>query len=260
MDNSYRNYERGPGWLAVLLISLIVSCAVVAGFQWASLNGHLPALLTEPAHNAPALPPEKAESIKVPRVTGLPMSVASELLAARGLRLVVTDKREDELAPADTVVSQEPLSDSVVPENSPVNVVVSMGPAAGVAVPDVTGQTVEQAKAALEAAGLILTPLAESDPKEGMVDSTLPAATQSVARGSAVKLVLKSATGEVPRVVGMPFGRAKKVLEAAGFKIGKVRDGANDTRESDEILRQAPEPGARAAQGSTVDLVRNEGY
>lgn len=253
----YHN-DRGPGWLAVLLISTVMSCAVVAAFQWASLNGHLPPVLSVPSQVAPAPAPPKATSIKVPKLVGLPMAVAGELLAARGLRLVVSDRREHESLPADAVVTQDPLPDSVLPEDSAVNVSVSTGAQADVAVPDVSGKTVEEAKTMLEGAGLTVAPLAESDPKDGVIERSEPQAAAVAARGSAVKLVLQSKTAEVPKVTGMSFGKAKKVLEDAGFKVGKVRQGADDYLDPGIILRQTPQAGAHLAPGGSVDLVKND--
>jgi len=263
MDQFDRNDEQGPGWLGVLLISLFVSCAVVAAFHWASVNGRLPPALTAQAPvqgpvQAPAAAPQVPASIKVPRLTGLPMAVASELLSARGLRVVVTERRVDDQAAEGTVITQDPLSDSVLPEDSPVNVIVSAGASPNIAVPDVAGQTVEQAKAALEGAGLALAPLAESDPKDGIVDRTEPPAAKTTKRGSKVKLVLKLSTVEVPKVVGMYFGKAKTVLEAAGLTVGKVREGTDDYAEPGIIIRQAPTAGAQVARKSGVNLVRND--
>jgi serine/threonine-protein kinase len=75
-----------------------------------------------------------------------------------------------------------------------------------------------------------------------------------------VTLVLSSGSpaAAVPKVLGMRMTRARKTLEDAGFKVGRVRIGSNDDRMGGVVLRQDPPEGAAAAPGTPVDLVVNE--
>ena len=86
-----------------------------------------------------------------------------------------------------------------------------------------------------------------------------PEAQTAGTRGSPVELVMIATGIEVPKLVGMPFGKAKKAIEAAGLTVGKVRETFDDYKDPWVVLSQAPEPGTRVAKGASIDLVRNEG-
>lgn len=253
-------FRRGPGWFAVCFIAAVTSFATVAAYHWASRTGRLAPESTMPAAPAPAATTLTPQNPAVPALAGLPSEVARELLGARGLRLVVRERREHETLPPDAVISQDPLSNSVVSAGSAVTVTVSTGQPASAGIPDVAGQTLSQAKQALEAAGFSVAKPAASDPEDGVVEATVPAAGQRAARRSAVKLVLAIPTSEIPKVVGMSVPQARKVLESAGFKLGKIREGEDDVTEQGIIFGQTPQAGARAAKGSVVELMRRPEY
>jgi beta-lactam-binding protein with PASTA domain len=258
-DSHY--HGQGPGWFAVLFISLVTSSAVVAGFQWATARGFLPPALTPAAQTgtAPQAAAPSGESVKVPVLVGLPVLIAGELLEARGLRLVVREKRAHEVLPAEAIIEQEPLADSAVPRESAVSVVVSNGKAATVLVPELVGKTLDEAKQALKDAELTLGALSGAAEGDRAVQKSDPEAQTAVTRGSAVQLVMVATGVEVPKLVGMPFGKAKKAIEQAGLTVGKVRETFDDYKDPWVVLQQTPEPGARVAKGATIDLVRNEG-
>jgi len=58
--------------------------------------------------------------------------------------------------------------------------------------------------------------------------------------------------------VGTRLTKAKKVLEEAGFKVGKTSYRYDPCCGEYIILRQTPAEGEAAAAGATVDLVVNE--
>ncbi len=86
------------------------------------------------------------------------------------------------------VVAVDPSQGTEVARDSVVRVQVSKGPDL-VAVPDVAGKTLDQANAALEAAGLV--PGGVFGPAQGQPDSTDPAAGTMVERGSTVDIYLR---------------------------------------------------------------------
>src|SRR5688500_14262664 len=143
----------GPGWLGVVVVSIITSSAVLLAFLLAVQKG----LLT--VHNVAAATaqasPEKPGTthVKVPALVGLPVTSATELLAARGLHIVLRLKRANPAA-ADTVIAQDPLADSMLPRDAQVVVVLSSGPPGNVPVPAVLGLSLDDALEALESAGL----------------------------------------------------------------------------------------------------------
>jgi beta-lactam-binding protein with PASTA domain len=254
--NDYRIYPQGPGWFAVLTIAFATSVGVVGAFYWAIVNGHVPMTMVQAAPAADK--PARGEQVKVPSLVGLPATVAGELLEARGLRLVVQERKTDDKVPAEGVVSQQPLAESSLAVDSPVSVVVSTGQPSELMLPDLTGRTMAETKQTLEGLGLVLGPVA--GPNDGVVKSSEPAAGQKLAPGSMVGLVLEPAGIEVPKVTGMGWGRAKSTLEKAGFKVGKVKERFVEELEAWVVLEQTPAAGERLPAGGVVDLVRNESY
>jgi eukaryotic-like serine/threonine-protein kinase len=122
----------------------------------------------------------------VPDVTGLKVDAARRVLTTAGLtpktEVVQSDK------PAGLVISQDPQAGQKAAKNAEVLLSVSKGPSQ-VAVPDLQGQTVEQATKALSGVGLTarVIRVASSDP-EGTVIAQDPARGQKVKPGTAVRL------------------------------------------------------------------------
>jgi serine/threonine-protein kinase len=279
-DEPIRLYQ-GPGWFSVFLISLTTSFAVAVGVQWAIQRGMFPALRQAPAgapQTAPAPTPaatpardSAATTSKVPMLAGMPLAMANQALEAHGLKLVVRERRYNDELPADSVISQDPLPDSPVPARSPVAVVVSAGKQNAGVMPDLSGQPLEQVSQALEAAGLKLGAVTGPDAGARIVKSSEPAAGQPVARGASVALTVEArgsareqnvATAGgvvVPKLIGLPWSKAKKLLQESGLSPGKVRERYDEEYGSYVVLAQTPAPGVQVAPGSGVDIVRNEG-
>jgi serine/threonine-protein kinase len=202
---------------------------------------------------------EKPAHVKVPALLGLPLEVAGELLEARGLRLVVQHKSEHDEVPENAVIAQDPLPDSSLPPSAAVNVTLSTGKPKTAAVPDLAGKSLDAAKAELEAAGFTLGELSGPESGERVVASSSPTAGSPVPTGSAVALTLEAVGVEVPTLVGLPWAKAKKLIEERGLALGKVRERFDEDREGYVVLQQSPSAGTRVPAGSKLDIVRNEG-
>ncbi len=142
-------------------------------------------------------PLHSPKEVPVPRVVGLPVQKAVEVLAAaRFLTSQVLDRSS--LQPTGTVVSQRPSAGSLLLEGSTVVLVVSTGENRA-AVPDVRGLPLEEALAKLSAAGLRGASTYVTDPAPaGVVLSQDPLPGKIVARGSLVTLTVSSGPAETP--------------------------------------------------------------
>ena len=262
-EDAFRIY-RGPGWFGVIVTSFFTSSAVVFGVLWGIQQGHIPGLVQTPqaspaaAAAAPALAQSAPANVKVPTLLGLPSDTANELLGARGLRPVVRERRESPQA-AGTVIAQNPLADSLMPRDGAVELTVSNGPPANVAVPELTGKALPDAVSALEAVGLKAGTLTGPDTGDRIVLASNPAPGAAVAPASSVALTVELKGVEVPKLVGLSFSKAKKLLEESGLTVGKTRERYDEDRDPYVILQQSPEPGARVSPSTAVELVRNEG-
>jgi len=142
-------------------------------------------------------PLHSPKEVPVPRVVGLAVQRAVEVLAAaRFLTDQVLDRSS--LQPTGTVVSQRPPAGSLLHEGQTVVLAVSTGENRAT-VPDVRGLSLEQALAKLSAAGLRGTSTYVTDPAPaGVVLTQDPTPGKIVARGSLVTLTVSSGPAETP--------------------------------------------------------------
>jgi serine/threonine-protein kinase len=123
----------------------------------------------------------------VPALTGKTFDQAAAALQALGLTAVRADAFSDTVA-KDQVVSTAPAAGASVDRGGKVTVTVSKGPDV-VTVPDVTGQSVQDATAALQQSGLSVSNV--FGPPNKKVFVTDPAAKTQVHRNSSVNLYTK---------------------------------------------------------------------
>jgi serine/threonine-protein kinase len=202
-------------------------------------------------------------AVEVPSVLGMRPDQARELLRTRDLMLTVAGERPDPKYAPGAIAAQAPLPGVQAPRGTAIQVATASAAAAGPMVPNLVGMRGDQALRQLAAAGL-QAGAQQATPSTtipaGSVVQTDPPSGAAAPPGSAVSLVLSSGSpaATVPRVVGQRMTRARKTLEDAGFKVGRVRIGSNDDKMGGVILRQDPPEGAAAPPGTAVDLVVNE--
>lgn len=193
----------------------------------------------------------------VPDVVGVTVAEATQQLEGAGL--VARPSTVPSSQPEGTVVAQSPKAGDKVDRDSPVRINVSGGPGS-VTVPDVRGSSVEDATAALKAAGLaVQTRQVESGDPEGTVVEQSPAAGAKVDRGSTVTVgVSQGPTVEpigVPDVTTLPQDEAQAQLESLGFRVRVVNEVAPGPAQVGIVLRQVPAAGREAPPGTLVTIV-----
>lgn len=124
-------------------------------------------------------------------------------------------------------------------------------------VPDVVGQSVEDATQALKDAGFAVTVSDEqvdSTVEAGKVASTDPAGGERINEGSAVTIYVSNGKGKsVPDVTGKSYDDAQDALEDEGFSVKQAEKCSPDGKK-DTVVSQDPGGGSTAAEGSTVTL------
>jgi len=233
------DYEDEPPrrWLMWVLIAVAV--AAVGGIvALLILNGNRGA--------------STADEVLLPNLTNSTEQAAFAELTKLGL----TPERQVEpsdTVKADAVTRTAPAGGKRVPAGSAVKVFVSSGPSQ-VPVPDVTNQTQDQARKAIEAAGLVAGDVqAENLPvNQGNVTKTEPPANTPVAKGSTVAIFVASGQVDLPDLVTKSRADALAALESL-----KLNSSINpvETRESapDTVLSQDRSPGL-VPQGTTITL------
>ncbi|MFH0176832.1 Stk1 family PASTA domain-containing Ser/Thr kinase [Streptomyces cacaoi] len=195
------------------------------------------------------------EIVKVPDVTGSRQDKAEELLKTDGLEpgLVTQEFSEDVIK--GFVISTDPEAGTKRRAGTAVSIVVSKG--SPIAVPDVTGDAVDDARAELEEAGLkvkVATTQVNSEFDKGRVATQTPEEGSEAAEGDTVTLTLSKGPEmvEVPDVVGASVDDAKSLLEQSGFEVEEDRGLLGLF--GDTVKSQSVDGGDTAPKGSTITI------
>lgn len=128
-----------------------------------------------------------------------------------------------------------------------------------VRVPDVTGMTLEEARATLDDVGLVLGALepgvATPGSPQGTVLEQSPAPGVEVEKGSAVDLVVAgSETVVTPDLSGLTRAEAEAAVVAAGLVVDRVIDVYSDDVPAGQVADQTPVAGSAVPAGSPVTI------
>jgi beta-lactam-binding protein with PASTA domain len=132
------------------------------------------------------------ELVIVPDVTGQPASDAEVAIQDAGLRISTEPESSVEVEPG-LVIATEPPAGAEVEAGTTVTMFISTGPAS-VVIPDVTGETQEEATLILEDLGLVVATVedASNEVEEGLVITTTPLAGTEVDEGSTVTMTVST--------------------------------------------------------------------
>lgn len=129
-----------------------------------------------------------------------------------------------------------------------------------VAVPDVVGKDLEEARRILSDAGLTLT-IAREDFNDrypaGAIYFQEPQAGQPVKKNAVVEVYVSkgSRNVRVPSVVGMSEEKAREVLNEEGLVVGEVKYDYSSSIPAGDVMRQDPRAGLSVArEAAKVDL------
>jgi len=220
-------------WLFSRRILIVLAALLVAGAAWWLVEG---------------------QYVTVPAVAGLPLSGARQDLSSAGLQVIVGTARHSNSVPAGHVIGTDPASGARVSHGGRVVLIVSLGPVY-VTMPSVTGESLDQARQTLSAAGLKAGPLsyaASATIPQGTVIATNPSAYQRWPKYKPVQLVV-SAGPPVPNFVGQPITVAQAAAEAGGYRIQQVTL-SNSSAPPGTVVRQLPAAGSPISSGGVVTL------
>ena len=200
-------------------------------------------------------------SITVPSVSGDTEDNAILELTRAGFSNIETQDEFSETVAVGIVISTNPASGQSIPRDATVIVIVSKGPEP-VAVPDLTGDSVDQARSTLENQGLNLVvssqtvEVSAASGLVGLVADQDPNPGTTVESGSDVVGflgVIRQVT--VPDVRDTASADADAAIRAAGL-LPDITGSTitNDLAQSDLIASQNPAGGTSVDEGSTVDL------
>ena len=193
------------------------------------------------------------ERYAVPSVVGRTEDFARTTIEDTHLTVGTAERHYSSKVAEGSVIATKPAAGVELKRDQVVVLVISDGPEP-VAVPNVVGQAVDQAKAAVIDAGLepqVREKFDETVPA-GTVISQSPEGNRTAGKGSVRKLVVSKGPPLVlvPDVVGKSVAEATQIIQGEGFQVS-VSDfpGGSDT-----VLNQSPNAGDKAPKGSVVTL------
>ncbi|WP_327670067.1 MULTISPECIES: Stk1 family PASTA domain-containing Ser/Thr kinase [unclassified Streptomyces] len=196
-----------------------------------------------------------SKTVKVPDLSDTPLDKAKSDLKKHDLEPGMTTRKFSDQIAKGSVISTDPGAGETRKAGSAVVLVVSKG--SPVDVPDVTGESEQDAIADLEDAGLkaeISTKRVNSEEDKGSVARQSPAEGKQLAEGDTVTLTISKGPVmvEVPDVTGLKVDEAKSQLSAAGFDVEENRGLLGLF--GDTVKSQSVEGGDEAPKGSSITI------
>lgn len=197
----------------------------------------------------------------LPEIVDMTVVEAEPVLMEAGLYLEITSEEYHPDRPTGTILTQFPVGGTMVKSGRTIKVVTSLGQKA-VAVPDLRGFSVRQARLNLEAAGFKLGDIewtsTDSLPEKVVVFS-YPGAGVEIPYGSDVNLMVNQGpyqrTVFVPRLIGLSLEEARARLEEKGLMVGLVTTVIDEKYLPETVLEQSEDAGSELLPGEEVDLV-----
>lgn len=186
------------------------------------------------------------ESVTIPDgLVGKTLDEVRRTLEGLGLKIVEDpQKKPSAEIPEDRVMQIHPSPGQKVKAGSNITVTLSSGPDK-VSVPNVEGMTQDQARRALDSAGLVVGDvMTANEPKEANhVLRSEPAANAMVDRNSRVTLYVASGNVAIPEgLVGAPLEDVRNALAPLGVYVEGVTE-YSDTVPKGSIISVDPAPG-----------------
>jgi serine/threonine-protein kinase len=192
----------------------------------------------------------------VPGVLNQTEAEAVAAMRAAGFKTQIRRESSDTIAKGH-VISTSPPENSQLEKGRTVVLIVSSGPPK-VSVPGVVGKSENDARNALEGAGLKVSSSqkesADKDP--GTVLSQSPNGGATVRKGSTVDIVVAKAPPpvDVPDVTGKSVADATKALQDAGLKVRRVKRSVDTPDQDGKVQDQNPAGGEQVKKGSKVTI------
>jgi beta-lactam-binding protein with PASTA domain len=236
--------NRWAPWLSLILALLIG----YLGFKWA---------IGAVIHSRPV--------VMVPDLNGKSVVDALNLLSQSHLGLSKESEQFDKRFPAGTIVRQNPVAGMMVREGHIIKITVSQG-GETLFVPDLTGQPLRNAQTTLQNAGLGIGEV-EHRPslryEKDQVMLTEPPSGAVVSKNALVNIILSDGPPGadvmlMPDFIGKTLAEVKTWGAAHQIPV-TVKEEADISKTSGEILMQTPMVDSPLRPGDTLTVVANTG-
>ena len=204
-----------------------------------------------------------APTIPVPDVTNQILESAVTTLKDLGFE-VVPVAEETTTVDTNIVWKQVPLPGEEIKKGETVTIVYNPSNAP-MAVPNLAGMTIDQARTALLNLGLtigVITPQNDPTAPADTIIASVPKAGDQVLGGATIDLTVSQGSGvvQIPNVQGQTSQAARSVLEGEPYKfLITVVEEASATVESGRVTRTSPTIGGDTTKGSAVTIYVSTG-
>jgi eukaryotic-like serine/threonine-protein kinase len=202
----------------------------------------------------------QGELVAVPNLIGLTQLQAEQKLDGAGLIVGEKTTRRTDRVPAGQVVDQDPVAGNQIQAGKAVNLVIAAAPKR-VQVPALEGLTVDEARADLEAAKLILGEVKQEnsqDVPEGRIISQTPVAGGQVPKDTPVDVVVSAGPSVVivPDVTCRTYSSAKAELQGLGLQVelGEPVLPRPECPSAVNVAQQDTPPGSAVPPGTLIVL------
>lgn len=256
------------GVIAAVVLVLIVIFLIgkVSGFFGGGSNYGSENKTPEPSSATATQMPEESASPaptttleEMENVVGMTIAEARRRLEAKGWSVKYTEEQSDNYNEG-IVIRQDQKEGTPLEEGSVINLVVSSGKVT-YTVPDVYGNTANEASEKLQKAGYIVVHDSEySDTVEkDRVVRTSPAKGSAVSKGDTITIYISKGAEEktvrVPDVTDLTLERATQKLESAGLKCSsEVKYAYSSTVAKGKVISQSYSANTSVAEGTAVIL------
>ena len=168
-------------------------------------------------------PTEFNTSSRVPDLTGVPRAEAIQQLEEVDLVAITIEETDPEVEEG-SVIRTDPPAGSTLSKDSNVTLYVSSGPE-DTEIPNVVGDTLEQAEKKLGEVGLTIGSIATSDDASAEKDTVLkmtPEPGSKVKASTTIDVTVSSGQVSVPDVTGQSLQAARALLDSEGLQVNAV--------------------------------------
>lgn len=208
---------------------------------------------------------EAEETVQMIDVRGMTYDEAKVKLNEMGIGIRSAGSEETDQYEENQIMKQSVDADTVIEKGTTVEVVIALKKVEMVKVPDITGQTKEDAKYRLEQEGFIVdfTESFHDTVASGKVIKTSPDVGTEQAEGTTIYLTISKGKEKknttVPGVVNTTRENAEVALKNAGLSVGSTTEAFSDTVAAGNVISQSIAKDTSVEEGVTVDLVISKG-
>ncbi len=201
----------------------------------------------------------KGRKIYVPKLTGIDVKKAENLVKQMGVCIKVIASREEEGIPGGIILSQNPYPGFEIKKGGEIQVVVSQGEE-GVEIPDFRGKKLEAVRMEMQDLNLELgkvTQIFSPSHDPSVVLAQVPVPGKKVAKNSYVDLLVSEPSQEsfvMPDFIGKEFDVVDLTLRELGFKVSPPELVSYPGWEAGIIIKQLPFPGYKINKNQIISF------